>query len=38
MNADIDFQINSFIQVIPFSAGGEGQGEGEYQKDMKLFI
>ena len=36
MNADIDFQINSFTPFISLSSGGEGQGEGEYQENVKL--
>jgi hypothetical protein len=38
MNADIDFQINSFTPFIPLSLWGEGQGEGKYQENVKLFI
>jgi hypothetical protein len=34
----IDFQINSFTPFIPLSPGGEGQGEGKYQENVKLFI
>ena len=35
---DIDFQINNFTPFIPLSPGGEGQGEGKYQENVKLFI
>jgi hypothetical protein len=35
---DIDFQINTFTPFISLSLGGEGQGEGEYQENVKLFI
>ena len=32
----MDFQINSFIPFISLSHVGEGQGEGKYQKNVKL--
>ncbi|KAF5430037.1 hypothetical protein C5S39_08195 [Candidatus Methanophagaceae archaeon] len=35
---NIDFQINSFTPFIPLSQRGEGQGEGKYQENVKLFI